>query len=92
MPRRLNYNSTHETHPGFQVLADAKRRARARHAPLRSSLISRRFVYNNNKALELQIKRHKCGEKNLSYAGLCKELTAWRNGSKTIGWLIPRSI
>lgn len=39
-----------------------------------------RFVFN--KALELQIKRYEAGEKKLSYAGLCKLLTTWRNDPK----------
>lgn len=43
-----------------------------------------RFVYN--KALALQKDRYERGEKKLGYAGLCKELTAWRNGSVT-PWL-----
>lgn len=43
-----------------------------------------RFVFN--KALALQKERHERGEKKLGYAGLCKELTAWRNGSNT-PWL-----
>lgn len=43
-----------------------------------------RFVFN--KALALQKARYKQGEKKLAYAGLCKELTAWRNGSET-PWL-----
>lgn len=34
-----------------------------------------RFVYN--KALELQRSRFASGEKHLSYAGLCAELTQW---------------
>jgi len=36
-----------------------------------------RFVYN--KALALQMARYEQGEKKLTYAGLCKELTDWRN-------------
>ncbi|WP_031405145.1 RNA-guided endonuclease TnpB family protein [Thiomonas sp. FB-Cd] len=43
-----------------------------------------RFVFN--KALALQKARFEHGEKKLGYAGLCKELTAWRNGSDT-PWL-----
>jgi putative transposase len=43
-----------------------------------------RFVYN--KALALQQERHERGEKKLGYAGLCKLLTQWRNGSAT-PWL-----
>ncbi len=39
-----------------------------------------------NKALDLQQKRYANGEKKLSYAGLCKELTHWRYEAKTI-WL-----
>ena len=33
-----------------------------------------------NEALALQKQRHDNGEKKLGYAGLCKLLTAWRNG------------
>jgi len=43
-----------------------------------------RFVFN--KALALQKVRHEHAEKKLGYAGLCKELTAWRNGPET-PWL-----
>ena len=43
-----------------------------------------RFVFN--KALALQKERYARGEKKLGYAGLCKELTAWRNGAET-PWL-----
>ncbi len=43
-----------------------------------------RFVFN--KALALQKDRYERGEKKLGYAGLCKELTAWRNGAQT-PWL-----
>ena len=43
-----------------------------------------RFVFN--KALALQKGRHEHGEKKLGYAGLCKLLTEWRNGSET-PWL-----
>jgi putative transposase len=43
-----------------------------------------RFVYN--RALALQVERYKRGEKKLGYAGLCKELTAWRNSEETV-WL-----
>ncbi|QCP54863.1 transposase [Trinickia violacea] len=43
-----------------------------------------RFVYN--KALALQKARYERGEKKLGYAGLCKQLTAWRNGTET-PWL-----
>lgn len=35
-----------------------------------------RYVYN--RALALQKERYERGEKKLGYAGLCKELTAWR--------------
>jgi putative transposase len=34
-----------------------------------------------NEALSLQKRRYEQGEKKLGYAGLCKELTAWRNGA-----------
>jgi putative transposase len=43
-----------------------------------------RFVYN--KALAWQQERHKNGEKKLSYAGMCKLITEWRNGEET-PWL-----
>jgi putative transposase len=43
-----------------------------------------RFVFN--KALALQKERYEQGEKKLGYAGLCKELTNWRNGVET-PWL-----
>lgn len=43
-----------------------------------------RFVFN--KALALQKERYERGEKRLGYAGLCKELTAWRNSADT-AWL-----
>src|SRR5487761_1126685 len=41
-----------------------------------------RYVYN--RALALQKARYERGEKKLGYAGLCKELTAWRNEAR---WL-----
>ena len=34
-----------------------------------------------NEALNLQKARYEAGEKKLGYAGLCKELTTWRNGA-----------
>ena len=43
-----------------------------------------RFVFN--KALALQKERDEQGEKKLSYAGLCKLLTEWRNSVET-AWL-----
>ncbi|MDE2255824.1 MAG: transposase [Betaproteobacteria bacterium] len=43
-----------------------------------------RFVFN--KALALQKERYERGEKKLGYAGMCKELTAWRNDTET-PWL-----
>jgi len=43
-----------------------------------------RFVFN--KALALQKERYAQGEKKLGYAGLCKLLTEWRNGTET-PWL-----
>ena len=43
-----------------------------------------RFVFNQ--ALALQKERYERGEKKLGYAGLCKLLTAWRNGTET-PWL-----
>ena len=36
-----------------------------------------RFVYN--RALALQKELYEGGEKKLGYAGLCKQLTRWRN-------------
>ena len=48
-----------------------------------------RFVFN--KALALQEERHELGEKKLGYAGLCRELTAWRNGAET-PWLADAPI
>jgi putative transposase len=43
-----------------------------------------RFVYN--KGLALQKARFDAGQKKLSYVGLCKLLTEWRNGPET-AWL-----
>lgn len=43
-----------------------------------------RFVFN--KALALQRERREQGESRLGYAGLCKRLTEWRNGTET-AWL-----
>jgi putative transposase len=43
-----------------------------------------RFVYN--KALALQKARFDAGQKQLSYAGVCRLLTVWRNGMETL-WL-----
>ena len=43
-----------------------------------------RFVYN--KALALQKERYENGEKKLTYAALCKELTRWRNDPALV-WL-----
>ena len=45
-----------------------------------------------NEALNLQKTRYERGEKKLGYAGLCKQLTAWRNGAplpsgRTAPWL-----
>ncbi len=48
-----------------------------------------RFVFN--KALALQKVRYERGEKKLGYAGLCKELTGWRNGAET-PWLADAPI
>jgi putative transposase len=48
-----------------------------------------RFVFN--KALALQKERYERGEKKLGYAGLCKLLTEWRNGSET-PWLKDASV
>lgn len=46
---------------------------------------SRRFVFN--KGLALQKERHAAGLKHLSYAGLCKHLTAWKADPATT-WLM----
>ena len=43
-----------------------------------------RFVFN--KALALQKERFEAGERKLGYAGLCRLLTEWRNGTET-AWL-----
>lgn len=43
-----------------------------------------RFVFN--KALALQMERYDNGEKKLTYAGLCKLLTGWRD-DPVLGWL-----
>lgn len=43
-----------------------------------------RFVFN--RALAMQKERYEQGEKKLGYAGLCKLLTEWRNGTET-PWL-----
>lgn len=43
-----------------------------------------RFVFNQS--LALQKARYERGEKKLTYAGLCKELTQWRNSRET-PWL-----
>ena len=43
-----------------------------------------RFVYN--KALAMQQANHAAGNKFIGFAGLCKVLTGWRNGSDT-PWL-----
>ena len=52
--------------------------------PMRRFAGSCRFVFN--RALALQKARYEQGEKKRGYAGLCKELTAWRNGTET-PWL-----
>lgn len=54
------------------------------HRQMRRFAGSCRFVFN--KALALQKERYEQGEKKLAYAGLCKKLTAWRNGPET-PWL-----
>lgn len=43
-----------------------------------------RFVFN--RALALQKANHEAGLKFIGYAGLCKQLTAWRNSPETV-WL-----
>jgi putative transposase len=44
-----------------------------------------------NKGLELQQSLNAEGQKKLGYAGLCKELTAWRNAPET-PWLAEASV
>jgi putative transposase len=44
-----------------------------------------------NKGLELQQSLHADGKKKLGYAGLCKELTTWRNDPDT-PWLAEASV
>ena len=44
-----------------------------------------------NKGLALQQFLHAEGQKKLGYAGLCKELTSWRNASET-PWLAEASV
>ena len=56
---------------------------------LRKSAGCVRVVWN--KGLALQQERHAAGEKKLGYAGLCKELTAWRNSPET-PWLAEASV
>jgi putative transposase len=51
---------------------------------MRRSCGSRRFVFN--KGLALQKERHAAGLKHLSYADLCKHLTAWKADPPTT-WL-----
>jgi putative transposase len=48
-----------------------------------------RFVFN--KALALQKQRYERGEKKLGYAGLCKQLTAWRSERES-EWLADAPI
>ena len=48
-----------------------------------------RFVFN--KALALQQAQHAAGGKFIGYAGLCRELTAWRNSAET-AWLADAPI
>jgi putative transposase len=56
---------------------------------LRSIAGSCRYVYN--RALELQKARYAANEKHLSYAELCRVLTAWRHDPETI-WLAESPI
>jgi len=44
-----------------------------------------RFVFN--KALELQKERYEAGKKKLGYAGLCKQLVAWK-AERATSWLL----
>jgi putative transposase len=63
----------------YQILPNGEQERR-----MRRCAGSCRFVFN--KALALQKERYERGEKKLSYAGLCKLLTQWRNGTET-PWL-----
>ena len=56
----------------------------AQRGQLRCFAGSCRFVYNTG--LALQKARFDAGEKHLSYAGLCKQLTQWRSNTET-SWL-----
>lgn len=51
---------------------------------MRRSCGARRYVFN--RALALQKERYAAGDKHLSYADLCKHLTAWKAEPDT-SWL-----
>jgi putative transposase len=78
---RPNYNECMKRLQAFkyEIMPDGEQRRL-----MRRFSGSCRFVFN--KALALQKERYERGEKKLGYAGLCKELTAWRNDPATI-WL-----
>jgi putative transposase len=57
----------------------------AQERAMRRSCGSRRFVFN--KGLALQRERHAAGLKHLSYADLCKHLTAWK-ADPAMPWLM----
>ena len=61
----------------FQLKTDLRQRRR-----LACFAGCKRFVYN--KGLALQKERWEDGKKNLGYAALCKELTAWRHTGETM--------
>jgi putative transposase len=63
----------------YQILPNGEQERR-----MRRCAGSCRFVFNQ--ALALQKERYERGEQKLSYAGLCKLLTQWRNGTET-PWL-----
>jgi putative transposase len=63
----------------YEILPNGEQRRR-----MRRFAGSCRFVFN--KALALQKERSERGEQKLSYAGLCKLLTQWRNSIET-PWL-----
>jgi putative transposase len=63
----------------YEILPNGEQQRR-----MRRCAGSCRFVFNT--ALAVQKERYERGERKLSYAGLCKLLTQWRNGTET-PWL-----
>ena len=80
-PRNRSYREVVQRHQAYKF---ALRPTGQQERDLRRFAGACRFVYN--RGLALQQARYEAGEKKLSYAGLCKELTTWRNGSET-PWL-----